>query len=141
MTVRTSRRWHRAIAAGAIAVALGASVSACSDASSGASKSPDSTTTTGEPGTATIVTFDVPATVDCAAGATATTVSVTYAVTGAKRQELRIDGLPIDGTNEPSATVLAGVRCDPLPHDVVLIAYDASGHRTAKQKVFNVQAS
>jgi hypothetical protein len=79
------------------------------------------------------MSFEVPATADCA-GATSTTVTVTYATEGAKKQELYVDGRITPGTDATSGSVVAPVHCDPLPHTFVLVAYDENGRRTAAEK-------
>jgi hypothetical protein len=57
---------------------------------------------------------------------------VSFAVTGAARLELRVDGLPTDA--EPSnGSLTVSVLCDPLPHQFVLLAYDEDGTRTSQE--------
>ena len=89
-------------------------------------------------GDARIVTFDVPATVQCG-GKTSTDVTVQYKVSGAKKSELVVDGRPYsltDSSGEQKATV----RCDSLPHTMVLVAYDSSNQRKAEQKRLTTNA-
>jgi hypothetical protein len=109
-------------------------VAACSDSSSASS---DSTTTTvasdGAPGTAKITALDVPESVECG-GKTSTTVSISYATEGAKKRELYVDGRKEQGTDAASGTVSSLLHCDPLPHTVDLIAYDAHGGKTVLEK-------
>jgi hypothetical protein len=85
-------------------------------------------------GAARIKSFDVPKSVDCQ-GKTSTTVTVSYAVSKAKKQVLAVDGRQLGGTGKSKGSVDAPVHCDPLPHTFVLAAYDASGKRTTEQKV------
>ncbi len=68
-------------------------------------------------------------------GGPSTTFSVQYATSDAKHQDLIVDGRVVPGTDSPSGSVEAPVHCDAVPHTVVLIAYDATEHRTAEQKI------
>jgi hypothetical protein len=88
---------------------------------------------TEKPGTAQVTSFVVPASVECT-GKTSTTVDVQYATSGAKKQELYVDGRLVPGTDAASGTVSAPVHCDPLPHTFVMVAYDANGRRTPMEK-------
>jgi hypothetical protein len=121
------------------AIALGgmivASLAACSGGSDSSSASPTSTTTPApeKPGTAQVTTFEVPASVECG-GTTSTTADVQYGTSGAKKQELYVDGRLVSGTDAPTGTVTAPVHCDPLPHTFVMVAYDNDGRRTAAEK-------
>jgi ABC-type glycerol-3-phosphate transport system substrate-binding protein len=119
-----------------LAVALMAALAACSSGGDDSAQGATSTTTvsnTEKPGTARVTTFDVPASVDCG-GKTSTTVQVQYATSGAKKQELYVDGRIVSGTDAASGTVSAPVHCDPLPHTFVMVAYDANGRRTPVEK-------
>jgi hypothetical protein len=80
-----------------------------------------------------ITSFDVPASVTCGA-APSTTVRISYSVTGAQQQSITVDGREVPGTGAPTATVTAPIHCDPLEHDVALIATDAHGVRTSQVK-------
>ena len=116
------------------AVGLGVLMSACGDSGGGSSSAAGTSTTASEaPGTAKITSFEVPASVDCG-GKTSTMVTVTYATTGAKKQDLYVDGRPEPGTDAPSGSLQTTVHCDLLPHTFVLIAYDAAGRRTPVEK-------
>jgi hypothetical protein len=88
----------------------------------------------GQAGAARITSFDVPKSVDCQ-GKTSTMVTVSYAVSKAKKQVLAVDGRELGGTGKSKASVEAPVHCDPLPHTFVLAAYDSSGKRTTQQKI------
>jgi len=114
----------------------------CSDSSDDSSKA--SPSSSGPPATAVqlgdarITKFDVPATVACD-GKTSIEVTVQYAVSGAKKSELLVDGRPYkltDSSGEQKATV----RCDSLPHTMVIVAYDSGNQRTAQQKLLTTNA-
>lgn len=125
----------RLVVAVAAVAALAIVGTACSDDSeSGAATS--TTAAADKPGTATISKFEVPETVQCEANTPSTTFPVTYEVTGAKRQQLLVDGRVEPGTDAASGTLAAvPVHCDAVPHTVVIVAYDDAGHRTADKKV------
>jgi hypothetical protein len=109
-----------------------AAMAACSgDSSSGAQK--PATSTSEAAGDAKVTSFEVPASAECA-GSTSTTVTVSYATSGASKQELYVDGRTVPGTDATSGSVTAPVHCDPLPHTFVMIAYDTAGRRTALEK-------
>jgi hypothetical protein len=113
------------------------SLSACGGGSSDASPKQSSTPTTQgaqTAGSARIISFDVPASVSCAQGTTSTTVSVSYGTSGATKQQLSVDGRPID-LSSGSGKVDAPVHCDTLPHTFVLFAYDAAGRYSSQQKL------
>ena len=128
------------LATAALVLALGA----CSSSSKSHASTPPTTTapaassttapTVSQAGAARIVTFVVPASVNCN-GASSTKVPVEYKVTDAARQELSVDGLAVDGVDKPSGTVDAPVHCDGVPHTVALIAFDAKGARTSQVKL------
>ncbi len=88
-------------------------------------------TTTIASGAAQVTELEAPTSVDCA-GATSTTVSITYATSGATSQQLVVDGLAIQGADVPSGTFDVPVHCDPLPHTVVVQAKDQTGRPTTK---------
>jgi hypothetical protein len=90
---------------------------------------------------ATITSFTVPKTTACAPGDTSTSVDVEYAVSGAVRQKLLVDGLAATGVDGSSGTVTVQVHCDPLPHTVVLVAYNSAGERTSKQELLDTTSS
>jgi hypothetical protein len=96
------------------------------------------TTTTQAPGSAKITKFEVPSTVSCA-GKTSVFVSVSYATDDAQSQTLVVDGLEVEGTDAPSATLDVRVHCDALPHTFVVIAKDADGRPTSQQKILTTQ--
>ena len=120
-----------------ILVLVGVLTGTLASCSGGDNNASGGTTTTvantEKPGTAQVTSFVVPATVECG-GATSTSVDVQYATTGAKKQELYIDGRIVPGTEAGSGTVSAPVHCDMLPHTFVMVAYDANGRRTAAEK-------
>ena len=112
-------------------------LAACSSGSSASSEKSTSATTipaNPDPGKAAINAFDVPASVRCGQGTTSTSVSVTYATTGAKTSKLLVDGRPT-ALSSASGSVDAPVHCDSLPHTFVLFAYDAQGRYTSQQKL------
>jgi hypothetical protein len=126
---------------GAFTALLAVTAVGCSDSSDNTTKAAPSSTTPASAvqlGDARIVTFDVPATVECG-GKTSTDVTVRYKFNGAKKMELLVDGRPYkltDSSGEQQATV----RCDSLPHTMVLVAYDSSNQRTAQQKLLTTNA-
>jgi hypothetical protein len=128
---RSRRAWLPMVAAVAVAV-LAAGCSNSSDSSG--SPRPLPTTTVPEQGTAKIVKFDVPASVQCGA-LNSTTVPVTWATEGAKSQQISVDGRPVDGTDSATGSVNADVHCDALEHTVVIIALDAKGRRSFGQSI------
>jgi ABC-type Fe3+-hydroxamate transport system substrate-binding protein len=121
-------------------------LAACSSSAKSATRSEStstSTPTSGAPnsgitqtGAARITKFVVPADVQCGAS-TKTTVSVEYAVTTAKVQQIFVDGLELDGVDKPSGTIDAPVHCDGVPHTVALVALDSKGARTSQVKLVN----
>ena len=113
-------------------LALIGTVTACG--SSGDSSSTSTPTTTTEvPGTGKVDSFEVPDMVQCG-NATSTAVNVTYATSGAAKQELLVDGrvMPLDAA---SGSAQVAVHCDALPHTVVLYLTDAKGHHSADKKI------
>lgn len=130
--IRGRRLACTAIVVGALALG------ACGSDGGGAADAPtDGPSDTSTPGTAEIVTFDVPESTVCPEGATSTSVAVTYATRGAEEVELRVDGRPIPLADPATGTVDAAIRCDPLPHDFVLIAYDADELLTVEQRMLD----
>ena len=124
----------RSFIATVIGVALlAAAVAGCSDSEGSASGQPVSTTKAPAAGasTATIAQFEVPKSAVCE-HQTFTTVQVSYATSGAAKAELRVDGKPIPLSDPKSGAVDVDVRCDPLPHDFVLFAYDAANRYTSQ---------
>jgi hypothetical protein len=73
----------------------------------------------------------VPKSVKCGSAPSAT-VRVAYAVSGAKRLQLIIDGRAERPTTERSATVNPRVHCDGVSHTVALVAIDTAGGRTVQ---------
>jgi hypothetical protein len=123
------------LATGVAIVALVTAAGCGGDDGADASQDPKATTsTTGavKPGSAQIVALDVPASAQCG-GQTFTSFEVTYETSGAARAELRVDGRPIELKDPAKGTVSADVRCDPLPHDIVLFAYDEADGLTYEQ--------
>jgi hypothetical protein len=59
-------------------------------------------------------------------------VRVTYAVTGAKRHQIIVDGRVDPRAAARRATVNPRVHCDGLSHTVALVAIDAAGRRTSQ---------
>ena len=111
----------------------------CGSGSSGSTAGAQSGSTTPNiPGTAKITALTVPPTVACG-GKTSTTVQVQYATTGAAKLVLLIDGRDLPPTTAAAATLTVPLHCDALPHTVVLVAYDAQGHRTVEQQMINTQ--
>lgn len=88
-----------------------------------------STTTVDAP-RARVTTLDVPAATACN-GATSVLIPVRYSVEDAVRQELFVDGRP-EPLASDTGTVSVAVRCDPLPHSIVVIAYDAQDRRSPR---------
>ena len=87
-------------------------------------------------GSAQIVKFEVPESVQCEANTPSTTFVVSYEVSGAKRQQVLVDGRIEPGTDAPSATLAAvPVHCDAVADTVVIVVYDDVGKRTAEKKV------
>ena len=115
-------------------------VAGCSDNASQAKPNDDQTETTtqAKPGSARIVSFDVPQSAACG-GATSTTVNVTYATEGAAKIALRVDGRPIPEATLPGATLPVQVRCDPLPHDVVIVLEDDAGGLTSDERLLTTE--
>jgi multidrug efflux pump subunit AcrA (membrane-fusion protein) len=131
---RRARRARVALAVGALAILAG-----CGGDGSSAADDTSSTSVPGvKPGTAKISTLEVPKSVECG-GATFTTFEIRYATSGAARVELRVDGRPIP-LDDAKGTVSADVRCDPLPHDVVLFAYDDDEGLTSRQAMLETKA-
>jgi hypothetical protein len=128
----------RALVAAVLAV-MTLGVAACSSDSSADGKPTDASSQQAAKGsgTAHITRLVVPATTACAHG-TYTTVDVTYAIEGAASAELRVDGRPIPLDDPAKGTVQADVRCDPLPHDFVLFAFDDAGAYTTEKKNMEV---
>jgi hypothetical protein len=141
----TGRGASRAIGGLTVAVVLATVLAACSSGSSDSttpSTSPSAAVTTAlVPGTAKIVMLDVPATAQCPAQATQTQFTVTWKTSGAKSTVVKVDGAPIPGATRTSGSARAQVHCDPLPHDVVIIATDDNGHFTSDRKIITTNAS
>lgn len=128
---------RRRCAVAALVVAGAVALGACSSGSGGDDASGAAPTSSTAPvaGTAKVASFDVPASVECAASDTDTTFTVSWKVTDAQKSVIQLDGAPIPETDQRSGSVQASVHCDPLPHDVVLIATDANGHLTTDRKI------
>jgi hypothetical protein len=115
----------------ALGAVLGLALTGCG--SSSGKMSTSSTTSTSRPGRARITSFVVPESVQCGS-APNQTVRVTYAVVGAKRHQLLVDGRVAPGAAAPRATVSPAVHCSGGPHSVTLVAVDAQGRRTSQVK-------
>jgi hypothetical protein len=125
-----------------VGVAVGGVLLAACSSSSGSESSkstPTVTTADARPGSAKITALDIPPSVECQ-GKTSTSVTIQWATSGAAKRELYIDGRPIADATGVSGTVDTPVHCDPLPHDVVVIAYDDAGRRTSQEKKFVTNA-
>ena len=121
---------------GIFVVAAACSLVACSSGSGDSQAADTPTSSTGlVPGTAKVVSFEVPATVACSAGSTSASFPVRWKVQGAKTTVMQVDAKPVPHTSAASGSADAEVHCDPLPHDVVLIATDADGHYTTERKL------
>jgi len=114
------------------AIVLPFAAAACSDSSGTDAAADGTTSTTVEPGSASIDSFVVPASVACN-GLTSAKVTVEYAITGSASQQLIVDGRPVPGMTAPSGSVEAEVHCDDLPHTFVLYALDDAGRPTTQQ--------
>ena len=122
-----------------LAGSLGA-VTACSSGDSGSAASGTPTTTTPVPGSAKIVTFDAPTQVGCG-GKPSTTITVSYATKGAKRQTLIVDGRASDPVTAASGQIQAPVHCDSLKHTLVLAAYDDKDRLTSQAKYLDTDVN
>ncbi len=131
----TTRRGRSAITAVVAVAAMALAVAGCGTSSADEAEGTKSGST--EPGTAKIVAFEVPEATTCAETATFTSVSVSYETVGAARAELRVDGRALPLADPASGTVSADIRCDPLPHDFVLVAYDDDERFTVEQRMLN----
>jgi hypothetical protein len=60
---------------------------------------------------------------------------VSWSVTGAKKTVVQVDGAPVPHTDGAKGSAQAEVHCDPLPHDVVLIATDPDGHFSTQRNI------
>jgi len=131
---------HRRLTVAAAVVVAAAALTACGSGGSSSAKSGASTTeTTVKPdgtGTAKIVSYGVQDAAACPDGKTFVTIPVTFDVSGAARVELMVDGRPLklDGTK---GSKQVDVHCDPLPHTMVLVAYDAKDNTTFERKLLN----
>jgi hypothetical protein len=125
-----------------LALVLAAVLPACSsDSSSGSTAKASPTSSTAlVPGTAKVVTFDVPATVKCQADSPAT-FTVSWKTSGATTTTVNVDGAPVPGAKGSAGSTQAQVHCDPLPHDVVIIATDSDGHFTTDRKILNTNTT
>lgn len=115
--------------AGAFVVALVLVLAGCG--SSTGKTSTSSTTSTSQPGRARITSFVVPKSVQCGSDPNKL-VRVAYAVSGAKRHQLLVDGRVEPAAAAPSATVNPSVHCDGGSHTIALVAIDAQGRRTSQ---------
>lgn len=120
-----------------IAVTCGALLSACGG-SSGSSQAEPTSSTVPKPGTAKIVSFDVPESVQCDGGPS-TMVAVSYATADAKSQQILVDGRATPGTDASKGTVQAQVHCDAIPHTVVLYVLDGQNRPTSQRKMLTTE--
>ena len=111
---------------------------ACSDSSAKTDAAATTSTTQPRAGTATIVAFTVPESVPCG-GKTSVTTTVTFQTTGAKTNEVYVDGAPVADVAADHADI--EVHCDPLPHTVVLTAVDGDGGRTTDKKLLTTDTN
>ena len=120
---RMNRRCVRRWSVGMLVATAACSLVACSSGS-GDSQAGDTPTNSTAllPGTAKVVSFEVPATVACTAGSTSASFPVRWKVQGAKTTVVQVDAKPVPHTSAASGSADAEVHCDPLPHDVVVIA-------------------
>ena len=131
---------HRKVVAAAALLVATATLAGCGSGGSSSAKSGGGTTATTEKaagtGTAKIVSYGVQDAAACPDGKTFVTVPVTFDVSGAARVELMVDGRPLklDGTQ---GSKQVDVHCDPLPHTMVLVAYDAKDNTTFERKLLN----
>jgi len=122
---------HRIVTASLLVVAAVA-LAGCSDGSSAKAAAKSGGVTTTAPASAAgvkVTSLEVPPTIDCN-GKTSVDITVAYAVEGAARQELYVDGRKVDGTDKASDSIATWVHCDTLPHTIDVVGYDAKGHHT-----------
>lgn len=115
---------------------LGTSAVATSTPGSGSTTPGTSTAPAGGtsiPSKATIVAFDMPASINCV-GTADITLPATYTTKGATSVELLVDGFEVAGTPPLSGTYDVPLRCDGTAKTVILTAIDADGHPTIKSK-------
>jgi hypothetical protein len=159
IALRSSARRNRITAGLALAGAL--ALAGCGGSSSGGA--PPATGGTAPPdtnahGAASIVSLDVPASIDCRdAKVTFVRMPVTYTTTGATTVKVLVDGrditesMPTTGTvvsgSVPDATslptsgsVTASVHCDAVPHTLVIQAIDRDGQPTSEKKIVTVDS-
>jgi len=137
--VTKSRGWLCAVAgAGALVLVLagcGGSDIGAEGKTPGTQATMPTTPVSGGSGRARITTFEAPASVACGAAETSTSFSVKYATRDAARAEVRVDGRPLELDDPAKGSIDVQVHCDPLPHDVVLFAYDAANQKVFEQKL------
>lgn len=104
---------------------------ACSDGGKPAASRDPSGATGSAPGSAEIASFTVPASVSCG-GRTFTSVPVEFQTTLARHVVLYVDGRKM-ALDSISGSLMADVKCDPIPHTFVLVAYDASGRKSVER--------
>jgi len=127
-------RRHRHLVIAIPLLAGGLLLGGCSGSSSGTKESTKATVTTTPAATGVEVTsLDVVPSVECN-GKTSVDISIGYAVEGAARQELYVDGRKVDGTEQASGTVTTWVHCDTLPHTIDIVGYDARDRHTTLEK-------
>jgi hypothetical protein len=117
----------------AVAAALVGAVAGCSGGGgSGSVGAGTAASSTAAAGALRIDMLDVPDSVPCN-GTTSATVPVQYATSAATRVRLYVDGREIPHVKIDDS-VQVPVHCDPVPHTVVVIAYDAGKGKTSQQK-------
>ena len=97
-------------------------------------------TAAAKPGVATVAKLDVPPSVECGTK-TSSTFTMIYATTQAKSVELYVDGARQSGDHPTSGSATVPVRCDGLPHDVVVRAIDADGNATVGKTQITTQTA
>jgi len=139
--MRPSRPCRGVLSLVAVAV-LAVLLSACGDSgsSSTAKDTSPSTTVAAKPGVATVAKLTVPPSVDCGAQ-TSTTFTFSYETADAKSVELYVDGAQQSGDHPTSGSATVPVRCDGLPHDVVVRAIDADGNATVSKTQLTTQTA
>lgn len=128
---RPPARVVRRLLALAAALCLVSALAACGGSDSSTDAKADGTTTTAvaKPGVAKVTSLTVPPSVDCGTD-TSTTFTIDYATEQADSVELYVDGAKQDGRFSTTGSESVPVRCDGLPHDVVVRAIDADGNAT-----------
>jgi len=119
----------------AAAITLALLAAGCSSNASSAT-APSTTARRG----AQVRTFTVPAAVECG-HATSAAVTVDYAISGARRWQVMVDGLPGTTHTTPSGRISVHVHCDGVQHTIALVATDAHGLRTSAVRYLTTRLS